>query len=101
MVWLQEPLLTQEAADDAPAPAPRSTWRNLSAKMKMLLPFMWPKNNIALQILVLLCVMLLVAGRVVNLFTPILYKYIGSRLLSNACSVHTVKCVVECENLVH
>jgi len=45
--------------------------------MVMLWPFMWPKGSLTLQLTVLICVGLLVAGRVANLFLPIYYKKIG------------------------
>ena len=35
-------------------------------------------DNMLLQLVVLVCFVLLVAGRVVNLFTPIYYKMIGA-----------------------
>ena len=45
--------------------------------MRMLIPFMWPRKSLPLQLVVFVCVLLLVAGRIVNLYTPIMYKYIG------------------------
>ena len=60
-----------------------STWRGLLRKMAMLWPFLWPKGSVPLQLCVLVCVGLLVAGRVANLFLPIYYKKIGElKLLS-------------------
>jgi len=43
----------------------------------MIWPFLWPKGSVALQLCVLVCIVLLVAGRVANLFLPIYYKKIG------------------------
>lgn len=95
---IQEPLLRQ-VSDDSSAPAEattttttdasESTWRNIRRKIKMILPFMWPKGNALLQLVVLFCVLLLVAGRVVNLYTPIMYKKIGKCYKSTQiqCSV--------------
>jgi len=45
--------------------------------MSMLWPFLWPKGSILLQLSVLVCILLLVAGRVANLYLPIYYKKIG------------------------
>ena len=45
----------------------------------MVWPFMWPKKSVILQFDVICCIGLLVVGRVVNLFTPILYKDIGEQ----------------------
>jgi len=57
----------------------------------MLWPFMWPKGSILLQLSVLICVLLLVAGRVANLFLPLYYKKIGKLVyISVICRVVTV-----------
>lgn len=53
-----------------------SAWGGLSKKLSIIWPFVWPKNQPLLQLNVLFCVVLLVLGRVVNLFTPIFYKKI-------------------------
>lgn len=46
----------------------------------LLWPYMWPSGNVALQLNVVVCIICLVAGRVVNLFVPIYYKNIGESL---------------------
>ena len=43
----------------------------------MLLPFVWPKNTLALQFRVFICFLLLGAGRVANVYVPLLYKMTG------------------------
>ncbi|KAK4322985.1 hypothetical protein Pmani_006291 [Petrolisthes manimaculis] len=53
-----------------------STWRGAWKKIRTLFPFMWPKKSILLQLNVLLCLGLLVFGRVANVFVPIYYKKI-------------------------
>nr|XP_045600153.1 ATP-binding cassette sub-family B member 6-like [Procambarus clarkii] len=53
-----------------------STWRNTWKKLKILFPFMWPKKNALLQLAVITCFVLLLAGRVANVFVPIYYKLI-------------------------
>jgi len=47
-------------------------------KFKKLIPFVWPcgRENLSLQILIILCVIILIIGRVVNVFVPIQYKRI-------------------------
>ncbi len=55
----------------------QSTWSNALKKFKLLWPYVWPKKSALLQFCVLFCMLILIAGRVVNLFTPIYYKYIG------------------------
>lgn len=46
----------------------------------MLLPYVWPKGSLALQVLVLLCVGLLLAERLVNVLVPVYSKNIGKYL---------------------
>ena len=45
-----------------------------------LLLDMWPKNSCSLQIRVIICVMLLVGVRVLNVFVPLLTKEISKYL---------------------
>lgn len=54
-----------------------STWKNVLSKLKMMLPYIWPKGDCWLQFVVIFCLLLLATGRVVNVFVPIYYKYIG------------------------
>ncbi|KAF5285462.1 hypothetical protein FQA39_LY16636 [Lamprigera yunnana] len=53
-----------------------STWRNFWRKLRTLAPFLWPKKDCCLQMRVLICILLLGAGRVINLYVPIYNKYI-------------------------
>ncbi|CAG9833368.1 unnamed protein product [Diabrotica balteata] len=53
-----------------------STWNNFWKKVKILAPFLWPKKNFPLQFKVLICFILLLGGRAVNLFVPIYQKLI-------------------------
>ncbi|KAG5895499.1 hypothetical protein JTB14_034815 [Gonioctena quinquepunctata] len=48
-----------------------STWNNFWQKVKILFPFLWPKKDCSLQCRVLICFLLLAAGRAVNLYVPI------------------------------
>jgi ATP-binding cassette subfamily B (MDR/TAP) protein 6 len=48
-----------------------STWRNFWKKVRILAPFLWPKKDVLLQFRVVICFMLLAAGRVINLYVPI------------------------------
>uniref|UniRef100_A0A0B7ARX3 ATP-binding cassette sub-family B member 6 n=1 Tax=Arion vulgaris TaxID=1028688 RepID=A0A0B7ARX3_9EUPU len=52
----------------------QSTWRNVMVKMKMMLPYVWPKGNVSLQITVGISLLMLGAGRAVNVFVPIYSK---------------------------
>lgn len=60
-----------------------SAFGNLWYKIKMLAPFIWPSKSICLQINVILCVGILAAGRVTNLFVPIYNKKIGKYSYQN------------------
>lgn len=57
-----------------------STFSNVWKKFRMLLPFVWPRGNLFLQVLVLICFIILAAGRAVNLLVPIYYKKIVNAL---------------------
>ncbi|XP_074659059.1 ATP-binding cassette sub-family B member 6-like [Tubulanus polymorphus] len=56
------------------APLSRSTWAGIVSKIRMIYPFVWPKGHLLLQMRVLLCMLVLIAGRVVNLLVPVTYK---------------------------
>lgn len=61
--------------DDSPENQP-STWASAWKKVKVVWPYIWPQGHYLMQIRVLFCVMLLIAGRVVNVFVPLLNKII-------------------------
>ncbi|OAD77785.1 hypothetical protein PHYBLDRAFT_131334 [Phycomyces blakesleeanus NRRL 1555(-)] len=48
-----------------------SSVSNFFSKLKKVLPFIWPQNNLKLQLTVLLCFALMVIGLVINVFTPL------------------------------
>ncbi|KAL7037350.1 hypothetical protein ACKWTF_009172 [Chironomus riparius] len=57
----------------------------LSKMMKMrqqLMPFLWPRKDFLLQSRVIICFVLLIAGRVINLYVPIYNKRIVDALSS-------------------
>ncbi|XP_039612390.1 ATP-binding cassette, sub-family B (MDR/TAP), member 6a [Polypterus senegalus] len=58
----------------------RSTWQDFGKKVKLLVPYMWPKGNMLLQGLVILCLLLLGAERAINIFVPVFYKNIVNEL---------------------
>ncbi|KAK7867398.1 hypothetical protein R5R35_003828 [Gryllus longicercus] len=53
-----------------------STFRNFFSKMRTLVPYMWPKRDLKLQCYVLICIALLLGGRVINLYVPLYSKLI-------------------------
>lgn len=56
----------------------QSTWQGFRKKIRLLVPYMWPRGNILLQLLVLFCLGLLGVERAINVFVPIYYKNIGA-----------------------
>ena len=54
----------------------RSTWSNLWVKLKVLFPYLWPKGQPWLQARVILCVLLVLSLRSINVFVPRLNKQI-------------------------
>lgn len=58
----------------------QSTFRNAWAKMRTLMPFLWPKKDFFLQFRVINCFVLLLTGRVMNLYVPIYNKKIVDSL---------------------
>ncbi|XP_064926817.1 ATP-binding cassette sub-family B member 6 isoform X2 [Columba livia] len=55
-----------------------STWKDFRRKLRLLVPYMWPRGNHLLQGLVLFCMALMGLERAINVFVPIYYKNIGS-----------------------
>uniref|UniRef100_A0A1B0CZW1 ATP-binding cassette sub-family B member 6 n=1 Tax=Phlebotomus papatasi TaxID=29031 RepID=A0A1B0CZW1_PHLPP len=58
----------------------QSTFRNAWSKIKTLAPFLWPKRDCFLQFRVIFCFLLLLGGRVINLYVPIYNKKIVDSL---------------------
>lgn len=56
----------------------RSTWSNGWKKIRTLAPFLWPKKSIALQLRVIISILLLIAGRVLNVLVPVYNQKIGN-----------------------
>ncbi|XP_051870229.1 ATP-binding cassette sub-family B member 6-like isoform X2 [Pristis pectinata] len=76
-VEYSEPLLNQNNSN-------QSTWNDFRKKVQLLIPYLWPKGSILLQFFVLLCLLLLAAERVINVFVPIYYKNIVNELSDRA-----------------
>ncbi|EJD03189.1 uncharacterized protein FOMMEDRAFT_108336 [Fomitiporia mediterranea MF3/22] len=47
------------------------SWREMYRRVKRLSPYLWPKNNVWLQFLAMLCMIVLAIGRVVNVAVPL------------------------------
>ncbi|XP_063703169.1 ATP-binding cassette sub-family B member 6 [Culicoides brevitarsis] len=57
-----------------------STWRGSIRKLRTLFPFLWPKKDVFLQFRVIFCFVLLLSGRVINVYVPIYNKKIVDSL---------------------
>lgn len=51
--------------------------RRAYGQIRIVLPYIWPRGSVLLQLRVIACVLLLVVGRLVNVCVPVLNKYIG------------------------
>ncbi|XP_037068889.1 ATP-binding cassette sub-family B member 6, mitochondrial-like [Pollicipes pollicipes] len=61
-----------------------SAWRGTCGKLARLLPFIWPRRDVGLQLIVIFCMALLVGTRVINVYVPLYYKYIVDGLTETA-----------------
>ncbi|PVD29468.1 hypothetical protein C0Q70_08719 [Pomacea canaliculata] len=57
-----------------------STWSNVWSKVKLMMPYVWPKGNFTLQFTVFFCLVLLALGRALNVLVPIYSKEIVDSL---------------------
>ncbi|CAI4232431.1 unnamed protein product [Auanema sp. JU1783] len=55
---------------------PDSTWNGFSRKISLILPYIWPKKSIPLQLRVVFCLFLLLIGRLINVVLPLYSKWI-------------------------
>ena|SRR6218665_3443561 len=90
LLWLQFLLDSESEVENSisgvggSSSSQSTAWKGVLKKCARLWPFIWPHGSTLLQLCVLVCVGLLVAGRVVNLFMPIYYKKIGISYI-NSC----------------
>ncbi|XP_030011624.1 ATP-binding cassette sub-family B member 6 [Sphaeramia orbicularis] len=71
----------------------QSTWQGFRKKVALLVPYMWPRGSILLQLLVIFCLGLLGVERAINVFVPIYYKNIVNEL-TDGSSWHTLATTV-------
>lgn len=69
-----------------------STWQGFRKKVRLLVPYMWPRGNPLLQLVVIFCLGLLGIERAVNVFVPIYYKNIGESWRTE--SISSSKCIL-------
>ncbi|CAH8498844.1 unnamed protein product [Schistosoma turkestanicum] len=58
----------------------RNAWVQRIRKFKIVSPFIWPRRHKTIQLRVFACFLLLIIGRIVNVYSPILYKDIVNSL---------------------
>ncbi|KAH9485276.1 ATP-binding cassette sub-family B member 6, mitochondrial [Psilocybe cubensis] len=80
---LQASVPTTRAATPAPSTGPDTksepkpeisfepSWSELWARIRRLSPHLWPKKNLSLQFVAVICIIILLLGRVINLAMPI------------------------------
>lgn len=93
-------MFVQMQQTSAPTPPLPSVWQGFGRKVRLLLPHVWPKGSPALQLLVLLCVGLLLAERLVNVLVPVYSKNIGKYLKQSAIANSLVSYLYKREILV-
>ncbi|CAL4069057.1 unnamed protein product [Meganyctiphanes norvegica] len=70
----------QEGPAGSASVARGSAWVGSFTKMRMLLPYLWPRKSLPLQLCVLFCFALLMLARILNVLVPIFYKKIVDSL---------------------
>ncbi|XP_056002863.1 ATP-binding cassette sub-family B member 6-like [Ostrea edulis] len=58
----------------------QSTWQNVLGKLKLMIPYVWPKGSYWRQVVVLVCLLILAAGWGINVLVPLYSKYIINSL---------------------
>ena len=48
----------------------KSPWSNILGKIKVIAPYLWPKDSLSLQLRVVFCILLIISLRVVNVIVP-------------------------------
>lgn len=73
----------------------QSTWQGFRRKVLLLVPYMWPRGSVFLQLLVAFCLGLLGVERAINVFVPIYYKNIVNGLTDGSSwkAVATTVCI--------
>ena len=73
---------------------PVSRWGLFKRRTAMLFPFIWPKSKYLIQLRIVICVLILIITRVINLYVPIFYKNVVNSLTPNITANHTISDVV-------
>ncbi|KAK3108532.1 hypothetical protein FSP39_010045 [Pinctada imbricata] len=84
-------LLPQDTESGLNDRSQESTWKNVFSKLKLMIPYVWPKGSWWRQILVILCLLILGAGRGINVLVPIYSKDIVNSLTETPSSVQATQ----------
>lgn len=76
----QQPVTVDESSPKKKDKQPG--FRAFIQRIKILSPYLWPKSSASLQVVALICFILLMAGRVVNLMVPLYLGKLVSALAS-------------------
>ncbi|TPP64504.1 ATP-binding cassette sub-family B member 6 mitochondrial [Fasciola gigantica] len=85
--FLQSEQLSDQSPADSSQPKARG-WSQAFRRAKLVAPFIWPRDDRLVQLRVLICVVLLVVGRLVNVYTPIFYKQVVDSLTFSVNGTH-------------
>lgn len=88
---------TNEGVGDGPANP--SAWADAWIKIRTVWPYVWPKGDCLMQLRVVLCLLILVAGRVINVFVPVLNKDIIDSLTDQQFPLKAILLYVGCKLL--
>ncbi|CAL8084247.1 unnamed protein product [Calicophoron daubneyi] len=58
----------------------KRSWLESVRHIKLIWPYIWPKRSVSIQLRVVACFALLFVGRVVNVYSPVLYKRVVDSL---------------------
>src|SRR5262249_37388838 len=56
-------------------PRPKGRFKDELRALKLLAPYLWPRDSLGLRVRVVLALVFLLAGKLVNIYVPLLYKH--------------------------
>uniref|UniRef100_A0A8D8STF1 ATP-binding cassette sub-family B member 6 n=1 Tax=Cacopsylla melanoneura TaxID=428564 RepID=A0A8D8STF1_9HEMI len=59
----------------------RSAWTNIAQKVKILAPYLWPRRSARLKVQMMVCFLLLIIARVINVYVPIYNRLLVNSLV--------------------
>lgn len=74
------PTVDEEAGFYRPEKLPHTTWFEYLRGYSAFFPFMWPSNNFRIQVIVVICFIILVLQRIVNILVPMQIGIVTTQL---------------------